>query len=361
MRAQGIDMSKYQAPQDLGKPHGIDFKTMLDVVDFLFMRAGFAGSAGGAWTDPRVHEYMKDLEVLLLDDPKPFTFYWYFRDDVSIMDQVNRFSTVVNKYKEVVNLPLIVDAEVFVKSDAVSTQKIKDFQAEVENQTGLLVDILYARSWQLNEETTEGLPEVLPNLFVARYVAVRDPQTSEPWGVGTDDPRLTPRDYIEWAFWQYSEGGDERRYGVTAGAIGIDEVVYNGSVEALRSWAKLDQPVDPPIDWEKWGKTTADRKVSALGPNASILEFFSYDVAWEPQMLSVHGEYRTKVKISLFINGFEIPLRKTIIYSSGSMTYTFLRDFNFSKGDGILVELTNTSGAPATATITLALEKYGDL
>ena len=83
MRANGVDISRYQAPEDLAKAHGISFETMLSVVDFLFVRAGFAGSAGGAWTDPRVHVYMEDLYPLLRKDPKPFSFYWYCGNNVS--------------------------------------------------------------------------------------------------------------------------------------------------------------------------------------------------------------------------------------------------------------------------------------
>ena len=360
MRPVGPDISKYQAPADLSKPHHIDFATMVDKSDFLVMRAGFAGSAGGAWTDPRVIEYMGDLEKILLDSPIPFTFYWYFRDNVSIMDQVNRFSAVVNRYKEVVNLPLVVDAEAFVKSNLVSTQKIIDFQAEVERQTGLLVDTLYGRAGQLNSETTPGLPAVLPHLHVARYTTA-DPQTSEPWDEGGVQEYVEPRDYDTWVFWQFTEDGDEKEYGVFAGAIGIDLNVFNGTMEELRSLANLDKPEPPPIDWEIWGKVTADKKVELVSPQGVYIEFFQYDVAWEPQVLTVASEPGLKVLISLFINGFEIMLRRARVYSSGYVTYTFQRDFNFSKGDGILVTLDNRTNEIVPATMTLALEKYGDL
>ena len=245
-RPHGIDISKYQAPQDLTLPHGINFAVMLAAVDFLMIRAGFAGSAGGAWTDPRVHEYMKEVKGLLLQNPKPFTFYWYFRDDVSIMEQVNRFSSIVNEYKDVVTLPLVVDAEAFVKTNLVSTQKIKDFQLEVERQTGLLVDTLYGRAGQLNSETTPGLPEVLPYLHVARYDTRLDPQKDEPWIEGGVQEYVEPRDYDKWTFWQYTEHGDESKYGVTVGAKGIDESVFNGTLDELLSFANLDDPIPPP-------------------------------------------------------------------------------------------------------------------
>ena len=359
MRPVGPDISKYQAPQDLAKPHNIDFATMVDKSAFLIMRAGFAGSAGGAWTDPRVHDYMKDLETILLNNPIPFTFYWYFRDNVSIMDQVNRFSAVINRYKEVVNLPLVVDAEAFVKSNLVSTQKIIDFQTEVERQTGLLVDTLYGRAGQLNSETTPGLPAVLPHLHVARYTS-GDPQSSEPWDEGGVQEYVEPRDYDEWVFWQYTEDGDEKEYGVHAGSIGIDLSVFNGTMAELRSLANLDKPKPPATDWDIWGKVTADHKIELIGPRSAYIEFFAYDVSWEPQVLTITGTPGVKATISLFINGFEIILRKTRIYSSGYTTYTFQRDFNFGKADGVLVTLDNSSAEPVTVGMTLALEKYGD-
>lgn len=360
MRATGIDISRYQAPQDLAKPHGISFETMLNVVDFLFVRAGFGGSAGGAWTDPRVHGYMGDLEGLLLRNPKPFTFYWYFRDDVSVMDQVNRFSEVVNRYKEVVNLPLVVDAEAFVKSNLLSTQKIIDFQIEVENQTGLLVDILYGRAGQLNAETTPGLEVVLPYLFIARYAGL-DPQTDEPWEEGGIQEYVEPRDYDEWSFWQYTEKGDQTKYGVTAGAIGIDEVVYNGTVEEVRSFAKLDQPNDPPIDFSQWGVAVVDMKVNEIAAGGTELFAFIQDVSHEPQVLTVQGAYGMRVTVELMLSGIAVVLRANQkIYSSSYSIYTFMRDFNIAKEDFVLVTVFNPIET-AVASVKLVLERYGEL
>lgn len=252
MRPNGIDISKYQAPQDKGMAHGIDFPKMLSAVDFLFVRAGYAGSAGGAWTDQRLHEYMVDLVPLLKAEPKPFTLYWYFRDDISVMEQAVLFSRLVNQYKEVVNLPLVVDAEVFVKGDATSTSKLVDFQTEIERMTGLKVDILYGRAWQLNNETVPGLQLVYPEIFIARYfnAGTYDPQTDDPYLKEGD--ALDPRDWEGWTFWQHSETGDAQAYGIGRyGAKGIDEVVFRGEQIDLLEYANLTTPpppVDPPTD-----------------------------------------------------------------------------------------------------------------
>ena len=358
MRPFGLDISKWQARRELDKPHGVNFRLLLEKVDFLFLRAGYAGSAGGAWTDERVHDYMGDLEPLLIQNPIPFTFYWYFRDDVSIMDQVNRFSAVVNRYKEVVNLSLILDAEVFAKSRAVSTQKIKDFQFEVERQTGLTVDILYGRGGQLNSETEPGLPEVLPYLFVARYDTRLDPQVDEPWEEGGPQEYVEPRDYDTWLFWQYSDHSGGAEFGVVS--AGIDKNVFNGTLAELRTLAELDKPAPPPVDWDVWGKTTADRRVEFLSGKGSVAPvFFAYPVSWEPQVLNITGPSGVKVTISLLVNGFEVILRRTRIYSSGYTTYTFTRDFNFVDGDGIIVTLENITINPAEVVTTLLMEQYG--
>lgn len=252
-RPFGLDISKYQAPQDKSIAHGIDFDVMLSKVDFLFVRAGYAGSASlKGHEDERVREYMADLFPRLKANPKPFTFYWFFRDDASITSQATVFSRLVSEFKEVVNLPLIVDAEVFVKGDSTSTQKIVDFQFEVERMTGMLVDILYARSWQLNEETVPGLELVLPYLQIARYhrgEGAIDGST-EPWEIPPDNPMLKPRDYDDWDFWQYADGeSDAQEYGV--GPLGDDDIdknVYNGTHEELLAWAKIAEPVPPPVD-----------------------------------------------------------------------------------------------------------------
>jgi hypothetical protein len=300
---------------------------------------------------------MDDLLKLLLNNPIPFTFYWYFRDDVSVMDQVNRFSAVVNRYKEVINLPLIVDAEVFVRSDAVSTQKIKDFQTEVERQTSLKVDILYGRGGQLNAETDPGLQEVLPHLFIARYDTRLDPQVDEPWEEGGPQEYVEPRDWDEWLFWQYSDHSGGKEFGVVS--EGIDKNVFNGTVEELRHLAGLDKPVDPPIDWDEWGKTTADKKVQEIGVGHTALFFFSYNASWEPQMFSIQGNSGVSAKISLLVNGIEVPLRSARIFSSGYVTYTFPRDYNFKKGDGVVIEVKNDSNTASKVKVKMVYEVYG--
>ena len=358
MRAVGFDISKWQAIRELDKPHGVDFTKLLEIADFLFLRAGYAGSTGGAWTDERVHAYMKDLETMLLLNPIPFSFYWYFRDDVSTMDQANRFSAVVNRYKEVVNLPLILDAEVFVKNPTLSTSKLIDFQTEVERQTGLLCDILYARGGQLNTETVSGLPETLPFLFIARYDSRLNPLTDEPWEEGGYQEYVEPRDYDTWLFWQHSDTGGGKEAGVYS--YGIDKIVFNGTTEELRHMAELDKPIDPPIDWDVWGQTTADKQIGEVGPGATALFSFAYDVSWQPQILTVQGARGTQVDISLSVNGMEIPLRKTRIYSNNFSLYTFQRDFTFVKGDGVVVEVLNPSTVnTADVKVKLVLEKYG--
>jgi GH25 family lysozyme M1 (1,4-beta-N-acetylmuramidase) len=339
MRAVGPDISKYQAPQDLSKPHGIDFKKMHEVSDFIFVRAGYAGSAGGAWADERVYEYMADLEPILMQNPLPFTFYWYFRDDINVMDQANRFSEVVNMFKGVINLPLVVDAEVFVKSDEVSTQKIIDFQTEVENQTGLKVDILYARAWQLNEETTPGLPEVLPYLFVARYPGSSvDPQETEPWGNPGDSPNIEPEDYEDWTFWQHTESADEGKYGVIVGATGIDESVFNGDVEQLREFANLHEPPkDEPIDFALTHAEQHDKNV-----DGSREFVFSQDTTFKPKHLTVQFPKgsMSKFTVKVVVDGVRVLLRRRHLsqYNDWSL-YTFAEVLKIKPGDSVIATL----------------------
>jgi GH25 family lysozyme M1 (1,4-beta-N-acetylmuramidase) len=356
MRAKGIDISKYQAPQDLGKPHQIDFRTMLTVVDFLVLRAGYAGSAGGAWTDERVHEYMEDLYPELLKNPLPFTFYWYFRDDVNIMDQVNRFASVVNRYKDIVNLPLVVDAEIFVKSNDVSTQKIIDFQLEVERQTGLLVDILYARSWQLNNETSSGLQNVLPKLWIARYEN-DDPQDGQPWNIPPDNVMLKPRDYEEWFMWQHRANGTAADYGIKGGSTYVDEDVYNGTVEELRELAGLHEPADPPVDWGVQGTTKAFHETYELQP--SELDVFVVNVEkgkeLTPQTIMITGDKGVRYDFEVNIDGVPFVLRESTLYARG---WQNTAEYALKPGDFIKVGLENPTDKPLKCSVSLAAKVY---
>lgn len=276
-RPVGVDISKYQGNNLLTYPnvHGVNFTVLHNKSDFIVMRAGYGGSTGGAWLDERVHQFMDDLAPLLRQEPKPFTFYWFFRDDVNIMDQVNLFSSVINKYKDVVNLPPVVDAEVFVKDHLLSTQKIIDFQTEVENQTGLKVDILYGRAAQLNSETIPGLEVVLPHLWIARYADFLDEQVNEPWDEGSN---VAPRDYDDWKFWQYSSKGPGGQYGVVSASIDMN--VFNGTLDELREWAGLHEP-NPPVNRDETfvisqqiGKIANEDVEVTIGADSTLLPRF---------------------------------------------------------------------------------------
>ena len=83
-------------------------------------------------------------------------------------------------------------------------------------------------------------------MHVARYDTRLDPQKDEPWIEGGVQEYVEPRDYDKWTFWQYTENGDESKYGVTVGAKGIDESVFNGTLAELLSFANLDDPIPPP-------------------------------------------------------------------------------------------------------------------
>lgn len=246
-RAFGVDISKWQGNGDHSQPHGVDFVKLLSKVDFLIVRAGYA-STNGVYRDERVVQFMDDLVPLLSQQFKgtPFTFYWYFRDDASVAQQADVFAAVVNKYKAVITLPLVIDAESFVLSPKYSNQKIANFKEMVEPKTGLKVDILYGRAGQLNEETEPDVSLAYPHLWVARYDPALDPQTGQPWVEGGVQEYVEPRDWDKWTIWQYSSTGRGEELGVVSKSI--DQNVFNGTVEELLKWAQVEPPVEPPVD-----------------------------------------------------------------------------------------------------------------
>lgn len=249
-RAFGLDISKYQAPQDKSIAHGIDFAKMISMVDFLVVRAGYAGSATlQGHEDERVREYMADLVPLLKQTPIPFTFYWFFRDDASISSQATVFARLVNEFKEVVNLSLVCDAEIFERSISLSTSKLKDFKTEVERMTGLKMEVIYGRGGQLNAETSPGVNLFFPSLWVARYDTRLDPQVDEPWIEGGPQEYVEPRDWDDWLFWQYADGqSDAQEFGVgPLGSKSIDKNVANMTAEELYKLANLlPEPLPEP-------------------------------------------------------------------------------------------------------------------
>ena len=106
------------------------------------------------------------------------------------------------------------------------------------------MDVLYGRAGQLNAETTPGLPEVLPELWIARYDPSLDEQVDEPWEEGPPEEYVEPRDYDEWVYWQFSASGYGGEYGVVSRSI--DRNVFNGTHEELRAKANLHEPAPEP-------------------------------------------------------------------------------------------------------------------
>jgi hypothetical protein len=331
-RPIGPDISKWQAHSDLSRAHGVDFVKLHDKADFIFLRAGYAGSTGGAWVDERVHEYMVDLAPLLRINPKPFTFYWFFRDDVSVMEQAERFAGVVNAWKHVINLDLVIDAEVFVKGALLSTQKIIDFQTTVEAKTQLKAEILYGRAAQLNAETVPGLPEVLPDLWVARYANFLDEQVDEPWEEGSN---VEPRDYDDWTFWQYSASGEGAVWGVVSASI--DRNVFNGTLEELRAKAGLDKPEEPDEPDEPWTGT----EVETYYTGENFMVKFQSPSGWSvPNMIGAQFD-KSKVgliTVTAVING--VPFRVWRgQYKYRDFMYLSRPEIQMNQGDQIVVEV----------------------
>lgn len=351
MRAFGLDISKYQAPEDLDMAHGIDFDVMLSKVDFLCVRAGYAGSATlKGHEDERVRDYMVDLLPRLRENPIPFTFYWYFRDDASISSQATVFSRIVNEFKDVITLPLVVDAEVFIKSESLSTQKLKDFDTEVTRMTGLEVDLLYARSWQLNSETVAGLEKEYKHLWIARYF--RDPQSSEPWVIPPDNAMLKPRDYDTWTFWQYTDEADSKQFGVGPyGSKGIDCNVFNGTREDLFAFSSVEEEVPDPEPEEELlivenGAMWTTAVTAHEGDFASQLLLLTNvppageEGVFSPKTVALSFEQGLVDKLSLFyvINGVAFPLYTNLGGKYRSHLHVALPDIKMQDGDFFMVE-----------------------
>jgi hypothetical protein len=160
---------------------------------------------------------------------------------------------------------------------------------------------------------------------------------------------------------QYTENGDEEKYGVADGAIGIDENVFNGTLEELRHLAGLDKPVPPPVDFEKWGVAACDMKKETIPADGTSLFAFKQDVAHhKPHYIQVQGTPGAYVTIELLIDGIPILLRRQKVYSSGTFTYTFQRNLTVSKDDFALVTVEAPDQAPASAQVKFVLERYGE-
>ena len=225
----GIDVSKWQLEMDWDKADSAGAK-------FAFVRAGSITTvSGNFYTD-----YQFERNAELAPEYMPIGFYWYFRPQHDPLEQADYFCGLIENRDW--RLPPVLDLE---DSGGLSaedvTQSASSFALRInENLTAL--PILYSRAYWLNDHTVPDDLMKLLDLWIARYTT-----KGKPWGnilPWPDSPKIKPRDYDDWRFWQFSARGNGRGAEFGAKSKSIDLDYFNGDQTSLDEYAGV---LPPPV------------------------------------------------------------------------------------------------------------------
>ncbi len=224
----GPDVSFYQ--DDPETPQGIDFVKMRQSAEFVIIRAG-----QNLWVDPDFKFNWKQSKLAGF----PRGSYWFYD---SRADPKRQAELWVQQFEgDFGELPLFADFEDRYNGTYKGWRNWYNFLERLKQLVPGKEIAIYTAFyyWRDNAPNPATQPNELAYfrqypLWIANYGATK-PLIPKPWG---ED---------EWLFWQYTETGDGKLYGVES--KGIDLNYFNGDLEAFRKRFKLsDAPPPPPPD-----------------------------------------------------------------------------------------------------------------
>jgi len=223
--AIGPDVSFYQ--DDPETPQGIDFAKMRASAGYVIIRAG-----QNLWPDPDFKFNWREAKKAGL----PRGSYWFYDSRVDPKRQAELW---VSQFEgDFGELPLFADFEDNYKGQYAGWKKWYDFLERVKalvngKEIAIYTAFYYWRdnapSATLQASNLEYFHQY--PLWIANYGAT-EPNVPKPWAK------------TEWTFWQYTEGGNGKLYGVESN--GIDLNYFNGDIDAFRARFNLTELPPPP-------------------------------------------------------------------------------------------------------------------
>lgn len=211
--ATGPDVSFYQnAPET---PEGIDFTKMKQAADFVIIRAG-----QNLWYD-------RDFKYNWSEAKKagiPRGCYWFYDSRVAPKRQAELWYATLDG--DLGELPLFADFEESYGGTYAGWRQWYDFLERLKQlagtkEIGIYTGYSYWNTHAPNETTQADSREYFHRypLWIANY-EVTAPRVPRPWKS------------TEWLFWQYTEHGDGKPYGVES--LNIDLNYFNGDKQAFQ-------------------------------------------------------------------------------------------------------------------------------
>ncbi len=221
----GPDVSFYQ--DDPETPQGIDFAKMRQAAEFVIIRAG-----QNLWVDPDFKYNWREAKRAGL----PRGSYWFYDSRADPKRQAELWAQQFEG--DFGELPLFADFEEKYGGTYKGWKNWYNFLERLKQlvngkEIGIYTGYYY---WKDNAPSASTQANELNYfkqypLWIARYGAT-EPLAPKPWGAG------------EWLFWQYTESGDGKLYGVESN--GIDLNYFNGDLQTFRARFKLDVAPPPP-------------------------------------------------------------------------------------------------------------------
>jgi GH25 family lysozyme M1 (1,4-beta-N-acetylmuramidase)/uncharacterized protein YraI len=221
----GPDVSFYQ--DDVETARGINFETMRRAAEYVIIRAG-----QNLWPDPDFKYNWRAAKLAGL----PRGSYWFYDSRANPKRQAELW--VQGFEGDLGELPLFADFEESYGGPYAGWGRWYDFLERLKTLVGDKQIAIYTAYyyWARNAPSVVRQPQQLEYfhqypLWIANYGATK-PLVPKPWAAN------------EWLFWQYSETGDGRLYGVES--RGIDLNYFNGDVERFRERFRVAAPEPPP-------------------------------------------------------------------------------------------------------------------
>lgn len=218
---QGPDISFYQK-DDTTQP--IQFAMMKDKAEFIILRAG-----QGDWEDSEYKNSYAGAGAVGL----PRGAYWYYDNRYHPQRQAELFAkTVQDAGKLELEMWVDIEQREYTTSPYAGWKNWYDFIERLKQLTTARIGI-YTGAYYWKEFTQAAPPVNLRYfgqypLWIAQYP--NNPNGFIP---------TVPAPWIEWTYWQYTDQGNGRAYGVQSAEIDLN--FYNGSLDDFRARYKITQ------------------------------------------------------------------------------------------------------------------------
>jgi len=223
----GPDISFYE--DDPETPQGIDFVKMRTTAGYVIIRAG-----QNLWPDPIFKYNWQQAKKA----GTPRGAYWFYDSRVDPKRQAELYASLFEG--DFGELPVFVDIEDTYKGQYAGWRKWYDFLERLKQLVNGKEIAIYTAFYYWRDNAPNATLQATSLEYFHQYPL---------WiaSYGTQPPAIPkPWTSTEWLFWQYSESGDGKQYGVESNSIDLN--YFNGDIAGLRARFKLTETPPPTPD-----------------------------------------------------------------------------------------------------------------